>query len=61
MLSLRLLDAMSMYNANDLSEFLGEHVSKDIIQNMEIMDFDELVELKRSFEIISKVIKVNYH
>jgi hypothetical protein len=61
MLSLRLLDAMSMYNANDLSEFLGEHVSKDIIQNMEIMDFDELVELKRSLEIISKVIKVNYH
>jgi hypothetical protein len=61
MLSLRISDAMSMYKTNDLSEYLGEDASKDIIQNMEIMDFDELIEFKRSLEIISKAIKVNYH
>jgi hypothetical protein len=40
----------------ELSEFIGEHVTNDIVQCMEKMDFDELVELRRSLEIISKMI-----
>lgn len=49
------------HNTEDLSEYLGENMTIDIIQNMERMDFDELVEFKRSLEIISKVLKCSYH
>jgi hypothetical protein len=55
MLTLKLSDSSSINT--DLSEFLGEHVANIIIQNMEKMDFDELVEFRKSLEIISKVIR----
>jgi hypothetical protein len=55
MLTLKLSDSSTINT--DLSEFLGEHVTKDIIQSMEKMDFDELVEFRKSLEIISKVIR----
>jgi hypothetical protein len=57
MLTLNALETASNSITNDLSEYLGEHVTLNIIQNMERMDFDELVEFKRSIEIISRVIQ----
>jgi hypothetical protein len=57
MLPSKALEAASISISNDLSEFLGEHVTLNIIHNMERMDYDELVEFKRSIEIISKVIQ----
>jgi hypothetical protein len=57
MLSLNTLETASINITNDLSEYLGELVTLNIIQNMEKMDFDELVEFKRSIEIISRVIQ----
>jgi hypothetical protein len=57
MLSLNAPETASISITNDLSEYLGELVTLNIIQNMEKMDFDELVEFKRSIEIISRVIQ----
>jgi hypothetical protein len=57
MLSLNASETASIRITNDLSEYLGELVTLNIIQNMERMDFDELIEFKRSIEIISRVIQ----
>jgi hypothetical protein len=57
MLSSKALEDASISITNDLSEYLGELVTLNIIQNMEKMDYDELVEFKRSIEIISRVIQ----
>jgi hypothetical protein len=55
MLSLKLSNSSSINT--DLYEYLGEHVTNDIVQSMEKMDFDELVEFRKSIEIISKMIR----
>jgi hypothetical protein len=55
MLSLKFSNSSSVNT--DLSEYLGEHITNDIVQCMEKLDFDELVEFRRSLEIISKVIR----
>jgi hypothetical protein len=60
MLPLKASETASISSTNDLSEYLGEHVTLNLIQNMEKMDYDELVEFKRSIEIISKVIQKEF-
>ena len=51
----------SIDNTKELSEYLGEHVTTIIIQNVEKMGFDEMVEFKKSLEVISKAISGNFH
>jgi hypothetical protein len=59
MLPSKALEAASISITNDLSEYLGELDTLNIIHNMEKMDYDELVEFKKSIEIISKVIQLD--
>jgi hypothetical protein len=58
MIPLKALEAASISATIDLSEFLGEITTLNIIHNMEKMDFDELVEFKKSLEIISEMIQM---
>jgi hypothetical protein len=44
------------YLAHDLMEYVGQNTSKDIIQSLESMEFEEIVQFKQTMEEILLVI-----